>query len=504
MEMIRTRYPGAQSFSDDAVSRSIFFGRESETAALTDQIIANRLLVVYAKSGLGKTSLLNAGVAQPLRDDGYIPLFARVNAVHQHPLRSVLDGIRASAERQGIEYHPGNEISLWHFFKTGEFWCDDVLLTPVLVLDQFEELFTLYNDDARAGFLAEVGYLVRGIRPPAERRTSSRPENSEPASQLTDTPPEIRVVLSMREDYLGFLEEASAYIPQILEHRFRLMPLSAEAAAAAIERPTKVQNEYLGTKPFTLRPEAVQGILAYLLRRTRTQAHVSARFVEPFHLQLICQRVETLVARRQRKTRELVEINWTDLGGEKGLKNTLRSFYTSVIRSVQSRRQRKAVRRLCEQYLISPEGRRLSLEEAEINRILKLNRDTLQQLVDWRLLRRDQRADSWYYELSHDSLIAPILTTRRVGGIVFGLLGLVGASFACLLGFVFALAVPIFTFFALPSPPASMGERVDSELTNLGIVTLGSLAVGVLLGWAGVHGVRRSVETLNRFVPPPV
>jgi hypothetical protein len=186
------------------------------------------------------------------------------------------------------------------------------------------------------------------------------------------------------------------------------------------------------------------------------------------------------------------------------VKNTLRSFYTSVIHSVQSRRKRKAVRRLCEQYLISPEGRRLSLEEAEINRILKLNRDTLQQLVDWWLLRRDQRADSWYYELSHDSLIAPILTTRRVGGLVFGLLGLVGAAFACLLGFVLALGVPVIAFFWMTNSSPSPREQVDSNLITGGIGLLVLLATGVVIGWAGVQGVRRSVETLNRFVPPAV
>ena len=50
---------------------------------LTDQVLANRMVVVYAKSGLGKTSLLNAGVAPRLRDEGYLPLIVRVNDVQQ-------------------------------------------------------------------------------------------------------------------------------------------------------------------------------------------------------------------------------------------------------------------------------------------------------------------------------------------------------------------------------------------------------------------------------------
>src|ERR1700722_346578 len=98
------RYPGAQPFRDDEFSRRMFFGRELASIALTDQILANRLIIVYAKSGLGKTSLLNAGVAPRLRDAGNLPLFVRVNDVKLGPLYSVLEGVRAEAERQQVEY----------------------------------------------------------------------------------------------------------------------------------------------------------------------------------------------------------------------------------------------------------------------------------------------------------------------------------------------------------------------------------------------------------------
>ncbi|MCO6428972.1 MAG: hypothetical protein J5I83_13095 [Nitrosomonas communis] len=481
---------------------------------LTDQIIANRLVVVYAKSGLGKTSLLNAGVAQPLREDGFLPLVARVNIIKQDLIRTVLDGIRVSAESQGVEYHHGNELSLWHFFKTAEFWRGDLLLTPVLILDQFEELFTLHGDEVRAGLLTELGHLIRGIRPAAEQATSSSLKNSDQSVPLTDAPPEIRVVISLREDYLGYLEEATNYIPQILNNRFRLTPLSAEAAAAAIEGPTKVQDQRLATKPFAFQPKAVQGILDYLLRRTKTKSRSSVGFIEPFHLQLICQRVEALVAQRQHQAGESVEIDLADLGGEKGLKTTLRSFYMDAVRSIQPIRNRKRVRRLCEQYLISPEGRRLSLEEVEIKRILKLDRSTLQQLVNGRLLRTDQRADSWYYELSHDSLIEPILTTRRIRGVVFGLLGLLGSVFvgfgalSSILGGLFVILSILYMDTGLSEALAQQGigmslEELKSAKAYGLVGMLIFVALGGLLCWAAFKGIRGSVETLNRYVPPP-
>jgi hypothetical protein len=57
----RNRYPGAQPFSDNDFSRQVFFGRGSASRTLADKILANRMVIVYARSGLGKTSLLQAG-----------------------------------------------------------------------------------------------------------------------------------------------------------------------------------------------------------------------------------------------------------------------------------------------------------------------------------------------------------------------------------------------------------------------------------------------------------
>src|SRR6266545_1110671 len=99
----RTRYPGAQPFSDDEISRKTFFGRPRESRDLTNTILANRLVVLYAKSGLGKTSLLNAGVAELLRNEKCLPLVVRVNDVQHGPFTSILEGIRTAAERQSVE-----------------------------------------------------------------------------------------------------------------------------------------------------------------------------------------------------------------------------------------------------------------------------------------------------------------------------------------------------------------------------------------------------------------
>ena len=110
----------------------------------------------------------------------------------------------------------------------------------------------------------------------------------------------------------------------------------------------------------------------------------------------------------------------------------LRVFIADAIRSLPARYLRGAVRVLCEQYLISPEGRRLSVEERELLRQLKLPRETLSQLVDRRLLRTDRRSDSTYYELSHDALVQPVLASRRVQAMVVSWAAVLAGSIVCL------------------------------------------------------------------------
>jgi Novel STAND NTPase 1 len=320
MNSTHTRYPGAQPFSDDDFSRRVFFGREQASITLTDQVLANRLVVVYAKSGLGKTSLLNAGVAPRLRDEGYLPLIVRVNDVQQGALVSVLEGIRAEAERKRVEYVQGLPDSLWSFFKTAEFWRGDLLLTPVLILDQFEELFTLQSEQQRTSFLTDLSYLVRGVRPPVSAQT---------VGSLDENSPTMRIVLSLREDYLGFLEEAADHIPQILDHRFRLAPLTLDAASEAMTGPAAIDDSVLETKPFSYDPETVTTILNHLShRRTEAVARVT-RYVEPFQLQLICQRVERIVAELQLQLPTNLTLTMADIGGEVALEETLRACLRS-------------------------------------------------------------------------------------------------------------------------------------------------------------------------------
>jgi hypothetical protein len=487
----RPRYPGAQPFTDDVLSRKLFFGREQESVALAHQILANRLTVLFARSGLGKTSLLNAGVAEKLRSEGFLPLSVRVNDTDAGPLESLYRGIASAAAQPGIEYVAGGKASLWHFFKATQFWSQDILLTPVLVLDQFEELFTLHSEKQRSAFLDQFSNLVRGVRPESGEPGGSSTGDSNPA--FSDAPPAVKIVVSLREDFLAHLEEISDRIPEILDQRFRLLPLARDAAAQALEAPARIEDADLVTRPFEIEPEARRIILGFLERRVSASARQSSNPVEPFQLQLICQHVEEIARGLQdHKEHERATVTMAHLGGERGLRKILEEFYKRQVAAVSSLFQRKGVRRLCSEFLISPQGRRLRMEESEIQRLTGVKPPTLQTLVDRRLVRREQSAEGNYYELSHDSLVGPVLDTRRT----WFLMRAVWAGVLTLIGLLLALSFGVSTAGVAVAAIAELGGLLELTLAMAGVAVL-ALIVWMVARW-GVRNFREFREMWHR------
>jgi hypothetical protein len=460
------RYPGAQPFSDDGISRKLFFGREKESIALTNQILSNRLVVIFARSGIGKTSLINAGVTKNLRKEGFLPLTVRVND-SSGPLRSVYNGVASRCAEHHVEFKEGDTSSLWYYFKTVEFWQDDILLKPILILDQFEELFTLQSEEDRNAFLDQFSYIARGVRP---KKSSSE---GAPATTIRETvndlPPSIKIVLSLREDFLACIEEISDRVPDILNQRFRLLPLTRSAASNALAMPAAIKDSMLTTRPFELDSEAKETILDFLESHESSSIRKSNHYIEPFQLQLICQRMEEIAEKKQQtKTQGDVKVTVEEIGKKKILRKILKDFYFRQVKAVPFL-QRKGVRKLCSEHLVTPQGRRLRMEESEITRLLGVRSNVLQMLVDRRLLRMDQSIEGNYYELSHDSLIKPVINSRRLW---FAFRA--GLLFICVVIVLIAAIVYIIMPFATIF---SNTNRKEYEW----FIWLGSLLMGCLL-----------------------
>ena len=409
-----SRYPGVQPFGDDAVQRRLFRGRDEEKYELLQLVLAERLVLLFARSGIGKSSLINAGLLEPLREQDYFPMVVRVSGSPGGPLDSIYDGIKAATGTartpRRIDFEPPepewNRSSLWHFFKTFELWQDDRLLTPVLIIDQFEELFTLHEVEQRTALIDELADLVRGTRP--------RGQVGVGGAKLSDVPPEVKVVLALREDFYANLEELRDRIPSVYKAPFRLKPLSREQARRAIVEPAELEGAHFATPAFTWSEAALERVLDFLSQQTLGDGKTTVgKEVEPFQLQLICQQIEQTV-----RNEKLDRVDVADLGGAGSLKAILTGFYEDSLRRIceqfpEEQGLRERLERLCEYGFITAKGRRLLREESTIKQDDGVGPEILREMVELRLLRKEPRVGDNYYELTHDTLIEPIQLSRQ-------------------------------------------------------------------------------------------
>jgi hypothetical protein len=140
------------------------------------------------------------------------------------------------------------------------------------------------------------------------------------------------------------------------------------------------------------------------------------------------------------------------------------------------RRGRRKSRRLCEKYLISPEGRRLSLEENEIRRQLNVPTQTLHRLIASRLLRSDNRSESTYYELSHDTLVEPVLASRRTKAHVMGMLGMVSGVVLFVPFLLVLLSLP----FSIRDAYVSARDTGDFVVMVIGLCFAALVTLGIV------------------------
>ncbi len=401
-----SRYPGAQPFSDQQFGQ--FFGRKEDTSRLHRLVRHEPLVVLYARSGLGKSSLLNAGLVPALRLEGQVqPLSVRFGAwtegKMETPLETVVQAIRQHAAIEGWAFASlaGAQNSLWEAAKSAQGLGK---MPYLLIFDQFEELFT-YPAEAIQAFAASLAEALftripQRYRSALEHQLETNPDGlDEDMVQRLEAPLGLRVVMAIRSDRLSLLDSLTGQLPTLLKHLFELPPLDEASARQAIEEPAKSREEEFETPPFTYSPEALQFLLNHLTKSGR-------QGIESTQLQILCQSVERKVNRADQVVR-MEDIGDPDI--------IIGRYYEEQLATLGGEAEQLAARKLIEEGLVfEEEERRLSLYEGQIYRTYGITQRQLQVLVDVHLLRSEPSLQGGYtYELSHDTLVAPVLEARR-------------------------------------------------------------------------------------------
>jgi WD40 repeat protein len=196
-------FKGLAAFEDSELDALFFFGRERERTVLVANLLAARLTVLYGESGVGKSSLLGAGVMRELR------------ALEPGSVVAMRDTWSGSAEDVLAEVRGSGEA--------------------YLILDQFEEYFLYNGEDGSPGALLQsLPELLEGSR--------------------------VNVLVSLREDSLARLDAFKARIPGIFGNQVRLEHLDRDAARSAILGPVARWNELTGDR-VEIEPELVEAVL---------------------------------------------------------------------------------------------------------------------------------------------------------------------------------------------------------------------------------------------------
>ncbi len=288
---LKSRYPGIRAFEQD--EQFLFFGRNDEIRNLHTQVLANTLVVLFAKSGIGKSSLLNAGLLPLLDYDRFQTLKVRFQNTALNPtetLKKALSGYLNVEELQNQTGFTPETAPIWEYIRACRFERYEEATAPVLIFDQFEEFFE-HPVAERQRFVAEMADLVANRLP---RRVY---ESNIAADWRVPVP--IKVVFAIRSDRMSFLHDLGADIPAILQNRFELRPLDRAAARDAIMQPARIvsisgksagqstlpssDGAGLSTQPFAYDPATLEVMLDALRKSKRRSRVLSVAVDLPTH-----------------------------------------------------------------------------------------------------------------------------------------------------------------------------------------------------------------------------
>lgn len=399
----RSPYKGLIPYNE--ADAPFFFGREKETRLITANLFASSLTLLYGASGVGKSSVLRAGVAHQLRqrDDLLVVVF---RAWQNNPASDLVQAIADwasnaddAAWRNAIRLLPEDRpTSLTELLAV----CSSQLgRRLMIILDQFEEYFLYHPQDDE--FAAELPKAI----------------------MQTEAP--VSFLISIREDSLAKLDRFEGRIPNLFDNYLRIEHLNRQAARAAIEKPveqynqlhagdgTQVSIEAALVEEVLMQVETGQVILGEtgrgVVKMEATEAHI-----ETPYLQLVMTRLWDDERHADSNILRLETLK--KLGGAGRI---VRTHLDAAMMELPPNEQDLAARVF--HYLVTPSGTKIAHTVPDLAGYTHLPQDQLTSVMEKlagsgvRILRpvdpAQDQPDVPRYEIFHDVLAPAILDWRR-------------------------------------------------------------------------------------------
>ncbi|HUS79972.1 MAG TPA: PQQ-binding-like beta-propeller repeat protein [Armatimonadota bacterium] len=342
----------------DPEDSEIFFGRERDVAAVVDMIKEHQLSVLFGPSGRGKTSLLLAGVIPALQAEtqdpeqqDWLPVVMRCG---EDPSQSAIEAVTSELHEAGLN-EPEQADDLADFLGQAIERAGRIL---VLFIDQYEEFFVRLGEPLRRQFMEQL----------------------QRALQLN--PGDLRVLLSIREDYLGELWELQEWLPRVMHNLYRLKKLSPLQAKMAAMKPGSRFH-------IKIEEELVERVLDDIAREDG---------VEPTELQIVMDRLyQTMSPERH----VLGAHAYDQLSGA----DRILSDYLEHALGQLSPSERRLARNVLKNMVASSELKAVRSAEriaAETDQSYEQVEKLLARLEDLRLVRRTGKPERHEYEVVHE------------------------------------------------------------------------------------------------------
>lgn len=363
------------------------YGRDREVLHLLDLLIAERIVLLYSRSGAGKTSLIQAALMPeldkkrfhilPVMRVGHEPPpgFTLPSTTNRYILSLLLSLEEGVPDERRLPLAELADMTLPAYLARRE---DEAGESGrlILIFDQFEEILVYPTDqDAKEEFFRQVGDALQ------DRRRWA--------------------LFSMREDYLAGLDSFKSLLPTRLRATYRLDLLGEDAARTAICEPARQAGVEFGDE--TVHKLVNDLRLVRVQQRDGTIAEQLGPYIEPVQLQVVCQTLwESLPP-------EVNLITPEHLRTFGDVNQALSGFYERAIRRA-TQGTRVTDGRLRDWFgdiLITPAGTRGTVYRGreDTGKVPNAAVDILENL---HLIRGEWRSGARWYELTHDRFIGPI------------------------------------------------------------------------------------------------
>lgn len=405
-ENIDNPYVGPRTFTE--AEHDLFFGRDREASDLCARVLSERLVLFYAQSGAGKSSLINTRLIPKLREEyDYTVLpVARVSGELPSGVTGVdniyLFNLMLSLDSSGRDSGRFANMQLSQFLaglssddgrqfvyqegvepvQKAEAQSDSAI-PYVLIIDQFEEILTDHP-----------------------HRWKDREVFFRQMDQAMAKDPLLWVVLTLREDYVAELEPYAPFLASRMRARFYMQRMDYNAALEAVKKPAELAGWHFAEG---VAEELVKNLCQ--IRVFGQKGSQVGQYVAPVQLQVVCfQLWEKLRGKPDD------EITVQDLKKAGNVDSALADFYELVVAKVLQEKDTGVseidLRNWFEKKLITEAGTRGTVYQG-VKDTAGLPNQAVKALEMQFLLRTEIRAGGTWYELVHDCFVDPILQSNQ-------------------------------------------------------------------------------------------